>query len=257
MNGFTFTGSTDTRGGTASTRGGGSNYDPYNLPVTGGYGYGPDPFGESGSARNIATGAAEANLVAAPDMARLSELVNAINRAAQQAANMSRIPGEANLEALSSVNIERGLQGLVDPTTEAMLRSNIAAQYGRGGFGVDTPALSSAYHRALGLDIAALQEQAQKDLTAAVARNPAAPIVDASSFLVNPQTYAAAAADQARRQLEQERIAQEAYQFEQKQRESLRRATMPLGFDVTGALIPGGEYPTVYVDRFGKVSTRP
>lgn len=257
MNGFTFTGSTDTRGGTASTRGGGSSYDPYNLPVTGGYGYGPDPFGATGSARQVATGAAESNLAAAPDITRLSDLVNSINRAAQQAANVSRIPGEAGLEQLSSENIRRGLQGLVDPTTEAMLRSDIAARYAGAGFGVDTPALSSAYHRALGLDVAALQEQAQRDLTAAVARNPAAPIVDASSFLVDPRTYASVSESQAQRQLEQERLAQQAYQFEQKQREALRKGIMPLGFDVTGALIPGGQYPTVYVDRFGKVSTRP
>lgn len=155
------------------------------------------PMAGSESAYTLGSETARSNLASSPYNVQLSDLVNATNRAAQQAANVGRIPGAANLEALSSQNIEAGLKGELDPTTLQMLQQGIAARGQAGGFGVDAPALSAAYQRAIGSDITALQQQAEQNLSAAYARNPAAPIYGMQEGLVTPATYAGTAQAQA------------------------------------------------------------
>lgn len=154
------------------------------------------PSGDS-AAYNLGMNTGRSNLAASPYNVQIADLVNATNRAAQQAANVSRIPQAAELERLSSENIASGLRGEVDPATQQMLATSMAESFGGRGFGVDTPALSAAYYRALGMDIASREAEAQKELTAAYARNPSAPIYGMENLLVTPGVYSQTAHQQA------------------------------------------------------------
>lgn len=146
--------------------------------------------------------------------AQLTDLTNYINnlqRTAQTLANQARIPGAAGLEAQSSQNIAAGLRGEVAPDVIRLLQRQAAE---RGvDVGPESANANAAYLQALGLTSTGRQEEAQRELTAAYARNPAAPLFDPSRQLLSPQEAAQLDLEQQRltqqAQLEQERLALE------------------------------------------------
>lgn len=161
----------------------------------------------------LATGAAQSNLAASPYNVQLADIINATNRAAQQAANAARLgPGGEQVQANILGNLQRTSAGLLDPATEAMLQSGIAQSYGGRGFGVDSPALASAYRRALGKTLEETQAGAAKQYEDLLAVNPAAPVYNAGELVMSPQTYTGAAEEQARLNLETARIAEQSRQ---------------------------------------------
>lgn len=118
------------------------------------------------------------------NLSALTTYINQLNRTAQQQANVARIPGAQGLEETSSANIASELAGNVDPSTIRLLRQQAAE---RGvNVGVDSPNADAAYLQALGLTSREQMARGQQDLTAAYARNPAAPLFDPSSQLLTP-----------------------------------------------------------------------
>lgn len=124
--------------------------------------------------------AAAQNLAAGPQLDQLSQMINAIN----QANNQARVPGGAALERQSSANIQNELAGLLSPDYLQNLQSTIAQRGATGGFGVDSANTNAAALRAMGLQSQQLQQQGQTDLTAAY--NRAAPLWDVSQGMVTP-----------------------------------------------------------------------
>lgn len=107
------------------------------------------------------------------------------NIAAQQAVNQARIPGAAGMEEQSSKMIEDQLLGKVPGDVEAMLGQSAAER----GIATGMPGsgnMNAAYLRALGLTSIGQQQQGQQNLSAAYARNPAAPIMNAESMVITP-----------------------------------------------------------------------
>lgn len=226
-------------------------YDPQNLAVAG-YGRGQDPFGAGGSAASLAENTATSNLSAAPDIAKVSDLVNKLNEAAQQSLNAGRLgPQGEQIQSNLLGNIEAGSRGEIDPATEQMLRQGLAESGQAGGFGVDSANLSSAYDRALGINIATREEQAQKDYLDMLGANPSAPLYDASKSLVTPDLYSQTASAQAARKLDEEKLAMTAAQFNQKQAAE-KAALAPKGFNREGNFVPGGPYGYGYFDPLGR-----
>lgn len=155
-----------------------------------GIGYGADPA-------TLATKTAQANLAASPYNVQLADIINRVNREAQKQANLARIPGAAGLEEQSSENIQDLLSGRLSSSYLENLYTNLAQQWGGRGYGVDTPALNAAALRAIGITTEDLQKRGQEQLTAAYARNPAAPLFDISSMLTTPSVYSTTAANRA------------------------------------------------------------
>lgn len=116
------------------------------------------------------------------EITQISDLINQINRGAQTKANEARIPMAPTLEAQSSRNIQGELQGQLPPDVLALIGQQ-AAEAGVASGSVGSPA---AYLKALGLTSLQQEETGQRDLSAAYARNPAAPIYDASGQLITP-----------------------------------------------------------------------
>ncbi len=140
----------------------------------------PTPAATSslGTGLGTPTDSARINLASAPDISTLSDLINSINRTA----NQSRVPGGAALEQQSSQNIASELAGNLPQSEIDRLRQQ-ASERGLG-FGPDSPATQSSVQRQLGVDQLALQRQGQSDLGAAY--NRAAPLFDAASQLTTP-----------------------------------------------------------------------
>jgi hypothetical protein len=111
--------------------------------------------------------------------------VNAQNRANQTLANQARIPGAAGLEAKSSANIADQLMGKIPEDVLAMLGQG-AGERSVGTGMIGAPASEAAYRRALGLTSIGQQEAGQKNLSAAYARNPGAPLYNAGEFAITP-----------------------------------------------------------------------
>lgn len=157
-----------------------------------------DPYGLGSAASEIPTTTASANLAAAGYNVQLADIINATNRAAQQAANAARLgPQGQQIQGNLLANAERESAGLLDPQTEQMLQASIAARGIGSGQGVDSPALAAAYTRALGTNINALEQQGLQNYTSLLAANPAAPIYNMGDLLTTPGTIASAAANQA------------------------------------------------------------
>lgn len=118
------------------------------------------------------------------NLTALTSYVNNLNRQAQQAANAVRIPNAPALEQASSEAIASGLAGKVDPSTIRLLRQQAAE---RGvNVGVDSPNADAAYLQALGITSTNQIAEAQRQLTQAYARNPAAPLFDPTTQLLTP-----------------------------------------------------------------------
>lgn len=119
------------------------------------------------------------------NLADITNLINSLNRAAQQAANAARIPGGSDLEAQSTANIGSELKGEVPADVVRMLAQQ-AAERGVATGAAGSPNSMSAYLRALGLTSLGQQATGQSNLTSALARNPGAPIYDPTGQVLTP-----------------------------------------------------------------------
>lgn len=120
----------------------------------------------------------------------LTNFINQLNRTAQSQALGARIPQGTELETQSSQNIGSELRGEV-PSDVLTLLGQQAAERGVGTGLVGSPASNASYLRALGLTSLGLQRQGQSDLSAALGRNPAAPLFDPSTQFLTPYQIAA------------------------------------------------------------------
>ncbi len=137
------------------------------------------------------------------ELGQLTDYINSLNLAAQQRANAGRIPGATGLETASSGNIASELAGQPSASTIRLLQQQAAERGVATGVGGDSPNATAAYLQALGLTSEQLQETGQRDLSAALGRNPAAPIFDPTSQLMTPY-------QSEQLNLERQRLAQEA-----------------------------------------------
>jgi len=118
-------------------------------------------------------------------LATLAGNINALNRTAQQMANMARIPNAPELEAQSTRNIMAELKGQVPIDVLNVLGQQAAER----GVAIGSPGsanANAAYLRALGLTSLGQQQAGQQHLSAAYARNPAAPLFDITTQLITP-----------------------------------------------------------------------
>ncbi len=131
-------------------------------------------------------------------------MINQINQNAQREANAGRIPGGAGLEAKSSANIGSALGGQL-PADVMYQIGQQAAERGVSGGSPHGANTNADYLRALGLNSLQLQGTGQDWLTAALARNPAAPIYDPSKLLITPTQATGFNLDQANLELNQQK----------------------------------------------------
>lgn len=146
----------------------------------------PSPAGNPLSGLN--TGGASGfniNGGASSNMVEVTNLINSLNLAAQQTANRGRIPDGSALEAQSSQNIASQLSGQLPPDVMRMMQQQSAERGVSQGVS-GSPNDSAAYLRALGLSSLDMQNQGQQHLSAATARNPAAPLYDPSQMVLSP-----------------------------------------------------------------------
>lgn len=185
--------------GNISGMGGAPSYAAPTLG-TGLYNY-TDPFRSGGAAAAVPTEAARASARAMPYNVSLVESINAVNRAAQEAASAARLgPTGQEIKETALGNISRSAAGLLDPQTEAMLQSGIAQYGAASGMGVDSANLAAAYRRALGRTIEEQQAGAESRYLAMLAGEPVAPVfTDWSSMMYSPSAYAATAESEAKR----------------------------------------------------------
>lgn len=115
----------------------------------------------------------------------ISSLINQINRTAAKSAQDVRIPQGPALEKKSSANIAAQLTGEV-PADVMNLLAQEGAERGVAMGSPGSPNASAAYLRALGLTSLQQQQVGEQNLTAALARNPAAPIYDPSQLVLTP-----------------------------------------------------------------------
>ena len=114
-----------------------------------------------------------------------ANLINSLNRSGQAAALGARIPNAGGLEAQSSANIGNELAGQLPPDVRALLGQQAAENATASGVS-GSPAANSAYLRALGLTSLQEQQMGQQNLSAALARNPQAPLYDPSQMVLSP-----------------------------------------------------------------------
>jgi hypothetical protein len=252
--------------GRTGTSTGDRNYNAYDPANTGGVQF---DYGPTNTAQTLATGTAKSNLAAAPDIARISSLINALNSAQQQALNKSRLgaPGQAIQDQILA-NTAAGARGELTPSELRTLQASTAESSGGRGFGVDSPSgyadftnryLRTQYER---------QQDALDNLTKLYADNPAAPLYNAGENVVAPQTYAAAQSAEANRALEAQRLQQQANQFAQQMQlqqaqfaqqqrayNDTQRAKQPLGIGPTGSVVAGGGDSMGYFDVMGRWHT--
>ena len=136
-------------------------------------------------ADNLQSQTTSSNVGNAPNLESLTQLVDQLNQNSQTAANAARIPNNPALEAQSSANIGSELAGQLPQDVITQMQQQAAERgVATGSPGSDNS--NGAYLRALGLNSLALQQQGQQNLSAADARNPAAPIFDPTSQLLTP-----------------------------------------------------------------------
>ena len=166
------------------------------MPAVSGYAFDPSTIGQQPGAGGWWPGAAGGGRTAGGaidyspttagaaggDIGQISDLINEINRGAQTQANQARIPGAAGLEAKSSANISSELGGQLPPDVLALLGEQAA----QAGVSSGSPGGPAGYLRALGLTSLQQEQTGQQNLSAAYARNPGAPIYDASKQLITP-----------------------------------------------------------------------
>lgn len=119
------------------------------------------------------------------DLGSLTSYINALNQIGSSAANAGRIPQGTALEKASSKNISSELGGNVPPDVLRQMQQQGAERGVATGTG-NSANNNAAYLQALGLTSLDMQQMGQKNLSAADARNPAAPLFDPSSQLISP-----------------------------------------------------------------------
>jgi len=125
------------------------------------------------------------NLAAGPTLSSLTKLIDQLNQAGQTSSNANRIPGNPALEQQSSNNIASELSGqlpadVIRQITQAAAERGVAT----GSPGSDNS--NANLLQSLGLNSLQLQQTGQRDLTAADARNPGAPLFDPTGQLLTP-----------------------------------------------------------------------
>lgn len=130
--------------------------------------------------------------------------INMLNVGAQTAANAARIPGATGLEQLSSDLIGQELRGQL-PADVVSLLGQQAAERGVATGTPGSPNTNAAYLRALGLTSLQEQQRGEENLSAALGRNPPAPLANAAPFLMTPYQRAGLSLE------EQQLQAQQAY----------------------------------------------
>src|SRR5437899_1500288 len=171
-----------------------------------------NPVGGRGSYRPPTVnygGASGVAPAAGMNLTGLTDYINNLQRTAQTAANQARIPGAAGLEETSSGNIGSELRGEVDPSTLRLLQQQAAERGVTTGIDPSSPNANANYLQALGLTSFQRQQQGQRDLSAAYARNPAAPLFDPSTQLLTPYQTGQLDIERGRLDLEAQRIAAE------------------------------------------------
>jgi len=148
------------------------------------------------------------------NISSVMNLINSLNRTAQQQSNAARIPNAQDLEAQSSLNIGHELRGELSPDVIRLLQQQGAERgVGRGIGG--SPNEIAAYLRALGLTSLDQQKTGQANLSAALGRNPGAPLFDPTGLIMTPYQSAQLAAEQQRIKLAQDQLALEAWKAQQ------------------------------------------
>ncbi len=160
-----------------------------------------------GTGGGLAGEAARANIAAAPDLSRLSELITQINHMA----NQNRVTGGAALEQASSQNIADELAGNLPASFIGNLQSNMAQRGGAGGFGVDSANTNAAALRSMGMESMARQAQGQSDLNAAYSR--AAPAFDVNQAMLTPALLQQQQDQAAQRALQAQQIGDQAAEW--------------------------------------------
>lgn len=155
-------------------------------------------FGPGQPAANLAADTAFGNLQAAPNIDTLTKLVNDINSTAQQKLNASRLgpAGQAVQDTLLG-NAAAGAQGQLTPSELRILQMSAAERGAGGGFGVDSPNISSDFMDRYLRTSYERQQDALKNYSTLLADNPSAPLYGAQNNLVTPGVYANTAAQQA------------------------------------------------------------
>lgn len=183
----------------------------------------PTTPGIGGSAEDLVTKPAEINLAAGPNLEKLEELVNRINRQGQ----VSMIPGGEAMEEQSAKNIANLLAGNLDTSWIQNLQSTLAQQYGASGFAPDTNAMSAAALRAMGLQQQALRSQGEQELAAAYKRLPS---YDISQSLLTPSAYASYLAQQQNYDIAQREIAEKMRQYNMSYDQATRQYESDLAY---------------------------
>lgn len=165
-------------------------------------------------AKDPGAAATEANIADAPNIDKISEIVNRINQQRQQEANLSRTGGSATLDQQMLENIDRMAQGLPSAATVSEAQAAAAQQWGGRGFATDTPAWGSAVRRALGLTSEQLQQQGMADYSSYLASHPSAPIWGAENALSTPAIYAQRQESEADRALKSAQFLEQAREFD-------------------------------------------
>lgn len=150
-----------------------------------GFRYGPTGGG-SVSRPTVSSGASGLAPAGGMNLDQLNNYINNLNLASTRAAENARIPMADQLEQQSSQNILDESQGKVSADVMRLLQQQGAERAAGTGVGFDSPNAQAAYLRALGLTSMGLQEQGQRDLTAAFGRHKPAPTFDPTTQLVTP-----------------------------------------------------------------------
>jgi hypothetical protein len=139
--------------------------------------------GAADPSKALPTTTAQENVAATPDITKLMDTLNAINRSATTAAQGAR--PAAGLEGQSNTLISSALQGQMTPQEEATLARK-AAEWGIRGGGAGSPSAMSGALLQYGDRQRLLNSLGQQWLSASDARNPAAPIVDPTKGTLTP-----------------------------------------------------------------------
>jgi hypothetical protein len=152
-------------------------------PSGGGGGYNPQTSAYTGLA--TAQQAPASNLENASSITAITNLIDSLNRSAQTSANQARVPNAPALEQASSGNIGSELSGQIPASVLAQI-GEAAGERGVATGSPGSPNANAAWARALGLTSLDLTNMGQQNLSAAYARNPAAPLYDPSQMLLSP-----------------------------------------------------------------------
>lgn len=180
-------------------------------------------------------------------LASLTAQINQMMLSGTKAAQAARVPGGPALEEQSSKVIGQELAGGVPDDVIKLLQQQGAE--GAPGTGVNPQA---AYLRALGLTSIGQQQAGEQNLTAATARNPAAPTFDPTTQLLTPgqagnlalgqqSQNLAAQAEADRVALEEQRLALEGSR--------IGGGGVGYGGQVSAPTIPGAGLPNYADDR--------